>query len=335
MIRKLQNLWESKKSCLVRVLLVFGLGASALGEIRKGNGLGAFARNVRKVAQIKERNSIWRFIDNLNFKKLFVLWIAYIFVFSAFFFFLDIYFPGNGLKNAETGYDAISFLNSAYFSFVCATSTGFGDITPLGLSRTVAIVDVIGGMLIFGLVISKLVSFKQDMILDEIYEISLDEKVGALRSRLYLFRSDAGKLTERIAEGQSYKRRVDGLWILTDSLRENLEDIGKIVCFPNGRKSEFLKSVGPLQLELVLNSISMSLARLTELLAAIDGQQCDWRSKKNTESVSGVLSAAGEICGCIGSKQAPDTIKERLNEIAKAAKELETKIPAPAAKSEQ
>lgn len=308
-------------------LAMFGGGRLWLQKSlnRKAN-FGRIVRALRNRNARRKKTSYWRIIDALDFKKILILWLGYILLFGLFFFALDIVSPQNGLRYVELGADVISFLNALYFSFVCATSTGFGDITPLGLSRTVAITEVVGGMLLFGLVISKLISFKQDMILDEIYEISLDEKVGGLRSRLYLFRSDLVKLIERIVEGQTFKRRVDGLWSSFDVLAENLRDIEKIICLPNGRRSEFLKTVGPLQLELILNSIVMSLDRVSELLTLVSEKEYNWRSEKNTKSLHGVLEIVNSIGKYYENSPTPEAIKNRVDELVRAGRELERQL---------
>jgi hypothetical protein len=328
MIRKFSSLWESKKGMEGEISQkpLIAMSLPSIKKLRKGRGYKAFVENLRKVSQNRSKKSHWKYIDALDFKKIFILWIAYIFAFSAVFFFLDVYHPEHGLKNVDIGYDAVSFLNAVYFSFVCATSTGFGDITPIGISRTVAIIEVIGGMIIFGLVISKLISFKQDLILNEIYEISLDGKISGLRSSLYLFKVDLSKLIERVSEGQGFKRRADQLYLLTDTLKETIMDIEKVVCFPNGRRSDFLKSVGPIQLELLINSITTSLDRLSELLRQIDEKQYSWRGEKNVRSIGAVCEIVGEICGYLGNNGTSESIKGRVAELEKSKKELEKQL---------
>ena len=41
-------------------------------------------------------------------------------------------------------------MTALYFSFVTATSVGYGDVVPMGVIRIVAIAEAITGLLIFG-----------------------------------------------------------------------------------------------------------------------------------------------------------------------------------------
>ncbi len=80
--------------------------------------------------------------------------------------------------------------DSIYFSFVTATTTGFGDFLPQGWFKLIVIAEVICGLLLLALVTSKLVSIKQDILLKEIYDMSFYERINRLRSGLLLFRQN-------------------------------------------------------------------------------------------------------------------------------------------------
>lgn len=47
-------------------------------------------------------------------------------------------------------------LNSFYFSVMTATTTGYGDIVPLGISKLVASLESITAFLVFGIFLAKL-----------------------------------------------------------------------------------------------------------------------------------------------------------------------------------
>ena len=75
--------------------------------------------------------------------------------------------------------DGQGFVTAIYFSFVTALSIGYGDVVPLGLFRIVAIVEGAAGLLIFGCVISKLVSRRQEELTEEIHQHDLS-KTGSI-----------------------------------------------------------------------------------------------------------------------------------------------------------
>ncbi|MBI2523367.1 two pore domain potassium channel family protein, partial [Candidatus Woesearchaeota archaeon] len=98
--------------------------------------------------------------------------------------------------------------DSIYFSFVTATTTGFGDIIPFGYFKIVAVMEVIFGLLLLSVVTYKLVSLKQDIISSEIYEISLNERISRLRSSLSLFRQNLDALISKVDDGTIKKRSI-------------------------------------------------------------------------------------------------------------------------------
>ena len=82
------------------------------------------------------------------------------------------------------------FVTSIYFSFVTATSVGFGDVVPVGPARIIAISESVAGLLIFGCVVSKLVSQRQEMLVEELHRITFEARLGRVRTNLYLVLSE-------------------------------------------------------------------------------------------------------------------------------------------------
>jgi len=112
-------------------------------------------------------------IDRLKFKHIFLIWVS-----AIFFFGLIYHFSINSeafLLYSKEGTHVSGIKDAIYFSFVTATTTGFGDIIPVGYFKTVAVIEVIFGLLLLAVVTSKLISIKQDAILSELYEFSLND----------------------------------------------------------------------------------------------------------------------------------------------------------------
>src|SRR6185369_2995032 len=82
-------------------------------------------------------------------------------VFFAFIYFLLSYFPGNG---PDVGVGALErFLNALYFSVITATSTGYGDIVPLGFSRLFAALQSMSSLILLALFVAKFSSRRQEV----------------------------------------------------------------------------------------------------------------------------------------------------------------------------
>jgi len=178
-----------------------------------------------------------------------------------------------------------SILDAIYFSFITATSTGFGDIVPQGVFSIVAVIEVTFGLLLLALVTSKLVSIKQNLILTEVYEISFAEKINRLRSNLLLFRQQISRLSAHVDSGEYRKREITDMYIYFDSFAQALEEI--LILTNPKKKHNFTKSLDIVNLELLLNSVLRSCKRIDELLSLLI--DIDWKRDITSQTLTRCL----------------------------------------------
>lgn len=81
-------------------------------------------------------------------------------------------------------------LNALYFSVVNITTLGYGDIVPHGASKILAALEATTGFALFGLLISKLASQRQEQVTDEVHRHVILEAFGSLRQGLFVVRKD-------------------------------------------------------------------------------------------------------------------------------------------------
>ncbi|MBU2441532.1 MAG: potassium channel family protein, partial [Nanoarchaeota archaeon] len=166
---------------------------------------------------------IVEFFNSISFGQVFLYWFLIIIIFGAVYFLLSMT-PNNTLmyRGEIIAFNKAGFINSLYFSFITSTSLGYGDIAPLGICKFLSGFEVMLGLIMYGVLISKIVGVKQEIILEEVYDISYEEVIDRLRSGLYLFRSDANRIIEKIETGTIKQREVRDLWILFSNLDNNL-----------------------------------------------------------------------------------------------------------------
>ena len=101
------------------------------------------------------------------------------------------------------GPGAHALFAAIYFSFVTATSLGYGDLVPVGAIRLLAVGEGAAGLLLFGLLVSRLVSRRQEQLIEEIHHIAFGPHhgVNAVGTRFLPNRSD----------GQSQYLRILGM----------------------------------------------------------------------------------------------------------------------------
>lgn len=88
-----------------------------------------------------------------------------------------------------------------YFSFVTALSIGYGDVTPVGMFRLLAILEGAAGLLLFGAIVSKLVSQRQEEMAEDTHHIAYEERLGRVRTNLRLLIDGIQDLAERCGKG--------------------------------------------------------------------------------------------------------------------------------------
>jgi hypothetical protein len=180
-----------------------------------------------------------------------------------------------GFKNSKTS----SLGDSIYFSFVSATTTGFGDIIPLGWFKMVSIIEVIMGLMLLAVVTSKLVSIKQDAILNELYELSFTDRVNKLRSSFLLFRQNLDRIISKVEDGNLRKRHISTLHIYVSSFEDTLREAFMIIDRPGN--DQFVKEIDPVNMELIYNSVINSFEKINETVSVLDQHRLEWRDDLN------------------------------------------------------
>jgi len=207
------------------------------------------------------------------------------------------------------------FLTALYFSFVTATSVGYGDVVPVGWMRALAIVEAASGLLIFGFVISKFLSRRQDELISEIHLISFEERLDRIQTNLHLVLSELQQVSEDCAgasaEGspRSLVRAESTVLVFSGELRT----IHDLLYRPQRALSEEI-------LEGILANLCAAFGALAELVA------CMPAAIRASESLGGSLRTisrlGGEICGeCVPREHAP-ALKLWMDRIQRLAEGL-------------
>lgn len=91
-----------------------------------------------------------------------------------------------GLENSDIKHGiylnekVAQFHEALYFSVVTITTLGYGDFTPLGLSRILAVIEAVAGLLFAGYSISQVLSVKQDASIDYILKAQIIQSYTGL-----------------------------------------------------------------------------------------------------------------------------------------------------------
>ncbi|MBN2095668.1 MAG: cation:proton antiporter [Candidatus Aenigmarchaeota archaeon] len=213
-------------------------------------------------------------VDKLTFTRIFALWFFVIFSFGL------IYFYGQTPENSliyQNGGSVNNLMDTIYFSFISATTTGYGDILPFGLFKILAIIEVVCGWLLLAAVTTRLISVKQDIIIGELYKASLRSEISGLRTALRLFRQNIDDFIIRMEEGALKKRSLNDLSRYLASFEENLLRVKLII--PKDNEDGFRTAPEEEDLEILVNSAMNSFEKLLELINTNHRETLDWRTE--------------------------------------------------------
>jgi len=247
-------------------------------------------------------NSFLGVIERRSTLQLFLVWIGLILV-SGIGYWLGALLGRPGLREmgSPVGADLRGLGNAVYFSFVTATSVGYGDIVPVGIGRVMAVAEAISGLLIFGAVIAKFVSHRQDELVSEIHRVTFDERLDRVQTNLHLVISELLSITSLCEGPQVQHQRIT----------TRLESV-VLIFFGELRATHDLLYQPRLAIEeavlsAILANLASALSLLSELLTCLPGGFD--RSEPLELGLKNVTRLAEDICGnCVPHAYTPRLI---------------------------
>lgn len=263
------------------------------------------------VTKHQKRVNLW--LDKLTFFYILCLWIGIIILFGLAYYLLDGNFSHLLYANSQSRVS--NLFDHIYFSFITATSTGFGDILPKGGHKIISIVEVVFGLILLAFVTSKFIAIKQNVILTEMYELSLHERINRIRSSLLLFRQKINLLTQTLEEKSLSRRELEELVFYVTSLEDTLHDT--LILLQRRQKSEYTSSIGSVDLELIFHSIHQSLERLYDIIKLLNANNTEWRKENLIKAITRSLNLNSNLLGQLNqyNLQSLETIRQQNNSL--------------------
>lgn len=286
------------------------------GAVEKVDRAEPARKSAGGTAQSMARHLSWlEILANWQLEKLVGFWIGMILVFGLIYWLAGISM-GWGLRSGNVAVKPdLSGLGTAiYFSFVTALSIGYGDVTPIGALRLLAVIEGIAGLLIFGCVISKLVSRRQEELTQEIHRTTFEDRLDRVRTNLHLVFSDLGAVQQLQAEqgalpGQVLRRLESTVRVF----RGELQTIHDLLYRSHIEPDEEA-------LESLLANLVICLQSIVEINGSPptnNGQSASLRA-----GLRSISDLAKEICGeCVPRVYAP-ALKDSMDQIQELAHKI-------------
>lgn len=284
------------------------------GPVESSLAAPVFALNIASTpAKAPGRLSWLEIIANLSLDRLIAVWLGMILLFGFVYWAAGIGM-GMGLQSGSGAVkaDLQGFVTAIYFSFVTALSIGYGDVVPLGIFRIVAILEGAAGLLIFGCVISKLVSRRQEELTEEIHRTTFEDRLDRVRTNLHLVFSDLGSVQQlQMEQGVLPDIVVRRLESTLRVFRGELQTVHDLL---------YRRQVMPDEetLESLLANLVICLRGLLEISSSLPAA----RPSALTAGLRSISNLANEICGeCVPRQYAPE-LKESMDQIQELARRI-------------
>jgi hypothetical protein len=191
--------------------------------------------------------------------NLILVWVLIAVAFGFLYYIL----PGR-LINSGTGEPVTNILEYIYFSFITILTTGYGDITATGFIRVLTAIEGLVGWILFGLIVYRVVSVKEDVILREIHKLSNDQYLSRIRNFLFISNTN---LVRFIKEVQSRKRAKDSmvyeLSVISTTLKSNIEDTSRFLLM---NKDSVTGELDEEEILLLVNGVNLCIANFINAL---------------------------------------------------------------------
>jgi len=207
-------------------------------------------------------------------------------------------------------------LPALYFSAVTATSVGYGDIVPTGVSRVIAVCEGTDGLILFGCVVSKFVSRRQEQLIGQIHRIAFEDRLGRVRTNLLLVRTEL-QATARLCEGHDIAppeavARVEGAAMVFVG---ELHAVHDLLYRPQETPDEAV-------LEAILAGLTSVFREFNELLSCVQARGAE-RPPALAASVREASRLAREICGDCVPRQFAPALRTWMDQIQRMAGDVE------------
>jgi rhodanese-related sulfurtransferase len=278
---------------------------------------GAVGRGPARVPQTKRRTTYaLRLIEQRSTLQLFLIWLGLILICGAGYW-LIVAIGGRGLVEAGSpvGADLEGLASTLYFSFVTATSVGYGDIVPVGIVRVMAVAEAVAGLIIFGAVIAKFVSHRQDELVHEIHRLTFEGRLDRVQANLHLVISELLSITS-MCEGphpklQRVSTRLDSAVLILLGEMRTIHDLlyQRRLIIEEG------------DLAALLAQLASAMSTLSDLLVGLPPEFA--RSQSLVISLDRLTRLAEEICSeCVPHDYTPRLVfwMDRIQATARTIK---------------
>lgn len=214
-------------------------------------------------------------IIGMSYIHLGVIYATMILVCSGLYTFLFNIAPEHA-PTLPAGTKVSEFIEALYFSVITATSVGYGDILPQGVSKLFASLEAILGLSLFAILVSKPISERQEHTLMRTHKLTLDAMLTTIREGFFIMRKDFDSLIQDAEDGKLDDKLLKNFAIALGQGQILMEDIPTFYDV-----DRHISGLDERREMLLAESVERTFNRLVETLEMLDSKKLEWRGQRS------------------------------------------------------
>lgn len=253
-----------------------------------------------------------------SYQSLLLLYVGLIIGFGLAYYLLATFVPSHGPSIPPGAASWFRFLDSVYFSTITATTVGYGDIVPHGISKILVGIQSISALFVFAILVSKPISHKQEAALYQMHQLTFDDVFTSVREGFFIMRKDFDEL---ISQARSAKKLQENSWEnLLTAYRQGEVLFEEIPKFYDTERRLYV--IDTHREQLLIESVERTMERLCTLLRTFDAVGIQWQGDpKHMERFDELLALAKQITAH-WKAQSPHRAVEEFSELEKVLAEI-------------
>lgn len=226
-------------------------------------------------------------ITTLPYATLFLLWFTLVAGFAVVYALLATFTPLQA-PPALLNLPPLSRLgNSLYYSVITATTTGYGDIVPMGFSKVLASIQSIVGFFVLAVFVTKLVSQQQELAVKQMHRLTYEDVFHNTREGLFIIRKDFDRIITRVEQRQPLS--AEDWEDLATAYKQGQSLLLEIPEFYSAEEGS-LYTIDERREQLLQEAVHRTLHRINHLIDEFSIAGIDWTAQtESTRELQGLL----------------------------------------------
>jgi len=260
-------------------------------------------------------------IDKISWKYLLLIAFFIVFLFSMIFYFFSMYSPENGLFSKSK----ITYFLTIYFSAITFTSLEYSDISPIGISRLLFLIEGIFGLIFLSIFIAKIISERNNRMINKIYSFEYLNFLNIHKKRLSEHRQILPEIVKQIKKdpkGPNIKKDIK--YHFGSSRTGVLRHIGStfrtIYNFLDKEKKQkeyFIEEVDVYWMQGLIHSVFVTIKSINKSFLELNDSKVKWKNGSTKNLMNFIYSSANSLTNWLLENYPDEEIKEKSKKIKK------------------